>query len=131
MTTFSDWVDALARARGIESDYALARHLGVSHTAPPRWRTSTKPPEAETLRKVATAFNAPMQEVLVAAGYLRPEESGVQAARARLELASNRELTEELLRRLGEVEGSGDVVVAMGSAAPDDPSEPVWPNPKR
>ncbi|WP_156042361.1 hypothetical protein [Rhodococcus sp. UNC363MFTsu5.1] len=82
---------------------------------------------------MATAFKVPMQEALVKAGYMEPEEAGVVAGTPRVESLTNRELLAELARRLGEGEGD-DVVMAMGSAAPFDPAaldrEPPMPRPR-
>lgn len=119
MTTFSDWVDDQIRSHGYANDYAFARAMGIPHTAPLRWRSSSSPPKVQTMRSLAEFFNAPMQDVLVAAGYLKPEESGVVRAPLSLVEVTNEQLPEEVARRMAQPRDIG--VLAMGSNESADP----------
>ncbi len=53
--TFYDRVNELCRERGI-SITALALALGFSKGTPSNWKTMTKPPRAENVKKVAEYF---------------------------------------------------------------------------
>ena len=53
--TFYDRVNELCRDRGI-SITALALALGFSKGTPSNWKTMTKPPRAENVKKVADYF---------------------------------------------------------------------------
>ena len=57
--TFYDRVNDLCRERGI-SITALAMALGFSKGTPSNWKTMTKPPRAENVKKVADYFGVPV-----------------------------------------------------------------------
>lgn len=120
MTSFSDWVDGQMQSHGYASDYAFAQALGVAHTSPGRWRTSPKPPTVETMRRLAEFFKAPMQDVLVAAGYLKPEESGVVRVAQAMQDVTNEDLLREIARRMADPVDFG--VLAMRSSESADPN---------
>lgn len=83
-------------------------------------------PTMETLRRLSDGLNVPIQEALVAAGYVRPEEVGVVEAEGRdIKDIPTRDLLLELARRLGEDELGGEVA-AIRSARPLNPDEPTW-----
>lgn len=57
--TFYDRVNDLCRERGI-SITALAMALGFSKGTPSNWKTMTKPPRAENVKKIADYFGVPV-----------------------------------------------------------------------
>lgn len=96
MTDFGEWVAQQIADRGYKTDAEAARHIGVPQSTIGRWKTGRKQPLAETMRKVSETLGIPMQQVLVAAGYLKPDETGV------VEVVSTGRLTnEQLLNELG------------------------------
>ncbi|MGW2095795.1 helix-turn-helix domain-containing protein [Promicromonospora sukumoe] len=125
MSEFSDWVTRIARDRGLETEAELSRAINTSQSIIGRWRMHGTVPEMKTLRRVAESLNVPIQEALVAAGYVRPEEVGF--IQIKLGDVATRDLLLELARRLGEDEiGGVGEVPAMRSSRPADPGEPTW-----
>lgn len=91
MTDFASWVAQQIANKGYKTDAEAARHIGVPQSTIGRWKTGKKQPLAETMRKISESLNIPMQQVLVAAGYLKPEETGV------VEVVSTKALTNDQL----------------------------------
>lgn len=91
MTDFASWVAQQLADKGYKTDAEAARHIGVPQSTIGRWKTGKKQPLAETMRKISDSLGIPMQQVLVAAGYLKPEETGV------VEVISTGRLTNEQL----------------------------------
>ncbi|WP_275792671.1 helix-turn-helix domain-containing protein [Prescottella equi] len=126
MTEFSDWVARVARKRGLETEADISRAINTSQSIVGRWRMHGTAPTMETLRRLSDGLNVPIQEALVAAGYVRPEEVGVVEAEGRdIKDIPTRDLLLELARRLGEDELGGEVA-AIRSARPLNPDEPTW-----
>ena len=61
--TFYDRVNELCRKRGI-SITALALALGFSKGTPSNWKTMTKPPRAENVKKVAEYFGVTVASLM-------------------------------------------------------------------
>lgn len=126
MTEFSDWVARVARKRGLETEADISRAISTSQSIVGRWRMHGTAPTMETLRRISDGLNVPIQEALVAAGYVKPEEVGVIEAEGRdIKDIPTRDLLLELARRLGEDELGGEVA-AIRSARPLNPDEPTW-----
>lgn len=123
MTNFADWLARTARKRGLDTEADISRAVNTSQSIVGRWRLHGAVPEMKTLRRVAEGLNVPIQEALIAAGYVKPEEVGV--FQTSVEDIPTRDLLLELARRLGEDE-LGVEVPAMRSPRPADPSEPTW-----
>lgn len=60
---FYDRVNELCREHGI-SITALALMLGFSKGTPSNWKTMTKPPRAETVRKIAEYFDVTVSSLM-------------------------------------------------------------------
>lgn len=137
MTRFSEWFDTLARERGYENDASVARAVGVQQSVVKRWRQGSAP-SVDNLRKISHALAVPMQQAMLAADYLTPDEATVVTVPAPLETVPNAQLVAELTRRLaayddqGETPGPPGEVRAIRSARPADPTAPQWqPTPSR
>ncbi|OOL30445.1 hypothetical protein GQ85_19870 [Rhodococcus rhodochrous] len=137
MTRFSEWFDALYRERGYDTDAAVARALGVQQSVIKRWREGSAP-SIDNLRKISTTLAVPMQQAMIAAGYLTPDEASVVTVPADLESVTDAQLLGELARRLIATRGEDtdgdptqgtvgeDTVRAIRSARPADPTAPPW-----
>lgn len=99
MTDFASWVAQQLADKGYKTDAEAARHIGVPQSTIGRWKTGKKQPLAETMRKISESLGIPMQQVLVAAGYLKPEETGVVEV-VSTERLTNEQLVAELSARL-------------------------------
>lgn len=134
MSTFPAWMTRTYKALGIDSDAEFARLIDSPQSNVSRWRNKGVIPDMKKLREIADTLDLPIQEILVAAGWVRPDEVGIVPAKE-VELAdiSNRELVGELWRRLGEDEDAGleEVTDAMRSSKSLDQSLPKWQPPKR
>ncbi|KDE14918.1 helix-turn-helix domain-containing protein [Rhodococcus aetherivorans] len=133
MTRFSEWFDTLYRERGYETDAAAARAIGVQQSLIRRWREGSAP-SVDNLRKISYALAVPMQQVMIAAEYLTPDEAAVVTVPAPLESVPSAQLIGELVRRLAayeavdpvQGENVGGEVRAMRSSHPADPTVPTW-----
>ncbi|MFI7167403.1 hypothetical protein ACIBM3_33660 [Rhodococcus erythropolis] len=73
---FSMWVREQIDARGYASNEEAARALRVYPSVIRQWTSMVRVPSSpEVLRRVAMLFDAPIQEVLIASGYMTEEES--------------------------------------------------------
>jgi transcriptional regulator with XRE-family HTH domain len=77
--SWADWLADRMRAVGFEANSDLARATGVPDSVISRWRTSGTTPSIGQLRRLQTALQVSLVELLVAAGHLTPEEAGVTA----------------------------------------------------
>ncbi|MDH6282786.1 transcriptional regulator with XRE-family HTH domain [Prescottella agglutinans] len=101
VTDFSDWLARKAHDRGIDTEAELSRAVKTSQSIVGRWRIQGSIPEISTLRRISDGLNIPIQEVLVAAQYVYPEEVGViEVNNTTLRDFTYRELLDELERRL-------------------------------
>jgi transcriptional regulator with XRE-family HTH domain len=65
------------RATGFESNSDLARATGVPDSVISRWRTSGTVPSIAQLRRLQSALQVSLLELVVAAGHLSAVEAGV------------------------------------------------------
>lgn len=68
------WIRDQIDARGYESTEEAARALGVYPSLLRHWATIVRSPSPQVLRQVAVLFDAPIQDVLIAAGYMTMTE---------------------------------------------------------
>jgi transcriptional regulator with XRE-family HTH domain len=66
-------------ATGFDSNSDLARRTGVPDSVISRWRTSGTVPSIAQLRRLQSALQVSLLELVVAAGHLTPAEAGVTA----------------------------------------------------
>lgn len=71
---FAGWVREQLDAGPYSDDTDAARKLGVPSSTVVRWLGMRYPTRATT-RQVATLFEVPIHEVLVAGGYMTPDEA--------------------------------------------------------
>lgn len=64
-------------ATGFDSNSELARSTGVPDSVISRWRTSGTVPSIAQLRRLQSALQVSLLELVVAAGHLSKEEAGV------------------------------------------------------
>jgi transcriptional regulator with XRE-family HTH domain len=64
---------------GYRSNSDLARDSGVPDSVLSRWRNAGTKPSLEQLRRLQPFLQAPLLELLVAAGHLTPEEANLTA----------------------------------------------------
>jgi transcriptional regulator with XRE-family HTH domain len=76
-SAWSDWLATRMRETGFESNSDLARSTGVPDSVISRWRNSGTMPSLGQLRRLQSALQASLLELLVAAGHLTKEEAGV------------------------------------------------------
>jgi hypothetical protein len=99
-TGFGAWIRGQIDARGYESTEEAARALGVYPSLLRHWATIVRSPSPQVLRQVAVLFDAPIQEVLIAAGYMTEEENRpLSPTRMSLQQMSNKQILDEIRRR--------------------------------
>jgi transcriptional regulator with XRE-family HTH domain len=74
MKTTQEYLNAAKKALGIESDYALAKWLGVTKQAASNWRTGKNIIDDYTAAKIADALNLDPLEVIAVANMERANE---------------------------------------------------------
>ncbi|MGZ4591410.1 MAG: helix-turn-helix domain-containing protein [Actinomycetes bacterium] len=74
---WADWLIARMHATGFDSNSDLARSTGVPDSVISRWRTSGTVPSIAQLRRLTSALQVSLLELVVAAGHLTAEEAGV------------------------------------------------------
>jgi transcriptional regulator with XRE-family HTH domain len=67
------------RATGFDSNSELARATGVPDSVISRWRTSGTVPSIAQLRRLQSALQVSLLELVVAAGHLTAKEAGVNS----------------------------------------------------
>lgn len=72
---WAGWLRYRMAALGFDSNSDLARASGVPDSAISRWRTSGTIPSVAQLRRLQTPLQAPLLELLVAAGHLDASEA--------------------------------------------------------
>ncbi|MDV8007689.1 helix-turn-helix transcriptional regulator [Rhodococcus sp. IEGM 1318] len=75
MSGFSAWVEHQLELRSFSDIQEAARALKIRPSELSRWLSAKRPPTQDTMRTACQVFGAPITEVLVAAGYLTPEEA--------------------------------------------------------
>ena len=97
---FAAWVRDQIVARGYESPEEAARALGVYPSQMRQWTRISRSPTPQVLRRVAALFDAPVQEVLIAAGFMTEEENlPLSPTRKSLQQLSNKQILDEIRRR--------------------------------
>ncbi len=84
-TPDADWAAWLARRMrqlGFDANSELARATGVPDSAISRWRTSGTIPTIGQLRRLVTTLQAPLLELMVAAGHLTEAEAELREVTA-------------------------------------------------
>ncbi len=106
-TEFGAWVRDQIAAHGHQSIEEAARELGVYPSLLRQWATIVRPPAPKVLRRIAALFDVPIQEVLIAAGYMTEEESRpLSPTRLSLQQMSNKQILDEIRRRtVGDIGG--------------------------
>ena len=66
------WWGYVQDVTGRASQQDIARRMGVAPSSVNRWKTSD--PKPETVRAFAVAYERPVAEAFIAAGYLRAED---------------------------------------------------------
>lgn len=74
---WADWLGARMTATGLEANSDLARRTGVPDSVISRWRTNGTTPSIGQLRRLQSALQVSLVELLVAAGHLSAEEASV------------------------------------------------------
>lgn len=99
MSGFSEWVKHQLELRQ-ETDVAdAARALGIRPSELGRWLSAKRPPTQDTIRTACRVFDVHVQEILVAAGYMTPDESGLDDKPISPSSLSTQDLLDELARR--------------------------------
>ena len=113
-TGFGVWVGGQIDARGYRSIEEAARALGVYPSLLRHWATIVRSPSQKVLREVAMLFEVPIQEVLIAAGYMSEEENQpLSPTRMTLQQMSNKQILDEIRRRTCGDEGGPPIPVRM------------------
>ncbi|MFF1945104.1 helix-turn-helix domain-containing protein [Rhodococcus qingshengii] len=104
---FAVWVRDQIAARGYHSPEEAARALGVYPSQMRQWTRIARSPTPQVMRRVAALFDAPVQEVLIAAGFMTEEENRpLSPTRTSLQQLSNKQILDEIRRRTaGDVGG--------------------------
>lgn len=71
------WLAERMHATGFDANSDLARRTGVPDSVISRWRTSGTVPSIAQLRRLQSALQVSLLELLVAAGHLSAAEAGV------------------------------------------------------
>lgn len=103
MTDKNDWSKYIDATSGGALNVTIAKRLNLDPATIGRWRTGAVDPKPRQVVAYARAFDQSPIQALVAAGYLAPDEVGIEFAdpRARtLDDFSTYELAEEIAERL-------------------------------
>lgn len=117
------WMTWLREITGDVSDREIARRIDVSSSTISRWMHTT--PRAEAVVAVARAFNAPVIDALIAAGYIERHEARTPRVIRNLARFSSVELLRELSDRVGP---GGHTIAPEVIASPDDYGQEPTPD---
>lgn len=95
MSTWAEYVERITRGA---SQTAIAERAGLSQSAVNRWRSAT--PKPETVAALARAYDRPVLEAFVAAGFLTKEDASLTEVRVAARDLTDDEFVEEMRRRL-------------------------------
>lgn len=99
-TGFAAWIRDQITAHGYATIEEAARELGVYPSLLRHWATIVRSPSPKVLRRVAVLFDSPIQEVLIAAGYMTEEENvPLSPTRVSLQQMSSKQILDEIRRR--------------------------------
>jgi transcriptional regulator with XRE-family HTH domain len=94
-----NWPQYVARMSGGETQAAIGHKIGVSSATVSRW--STFAPKPENVAAFARAYDRPVLEAFIAAGFLTAEEAAIRpAGRVDPGVLSNDELLDEVRNRM-------------------------------
>jgi transcriptional regulator with XRE-family HTH domain len=116
---WADWLGERMRVLGFEGNSDLARATGVPDSVISRWRTTGTTPSVGQRRRLQSALQMSLVELLVAAGHLTAEEAGITsftvptrlARGTRDAISQDRELDDDL-RHLLEVQYDAMLAIA-------------------
>jgi transcriptional regulator with XRE-family HTH domain len=74
---WAEWLGHRMQVLGFEGNSELARATGVPDSVISRWRTSATTPSIGQLRRLQSALQMSLVELLVAAGHLSIDEAGI------------------------------------------------------
>lgn len=112
------WSEYLRTVAPDAQQREIAQAAGVDQATVSRWRRTEAPPRPENVAAFARAFDRPVLEAFVAAGFLSASEANERPrGRPRLELITDTELLTELSKRLGVLRNSTQVKHDFGLAA--------------
>jgi len=74
---WATWLRRRMRTAGVATPTELGRASGVDQSVISRWLNEGRTPQVDQLRKIATPLRATMLDLLIAAGYVSPDELGV------------------------------------------------------
>ena len=96
-----DWPEYLRRITGGATQGQIAERIGIGRLSVCNWLHGKTRPKAETVIQVARVYQRSPIEALLAAGYLRPDETG-RAVELRTSLRDipGEDLAGEIRRRL-------------------------------
>lgn len=121
---FAAWVRAQIAARGYQNHEEAAQALGVYPSQMRQWTRIARSPTPQVLRRVAALFDAPVQEVLIAAGFMTEEENRpLSPTRTSLQQLSNKQILDEIRRRTAGDAGGPPIPVRVNGIlhTPDGP----------
>ncbi|WP_064443997.1 helix-turn-helix transcriptional regulator [Rhodococcus sp. YH3-3] len=121
---FAAWVRDQIAARGYQSPEEAARALGVYPSQMLQWTRIARSPTPQVLRRVAALFDASVQEVLIAAGFMAEEENvPLSPTRMSLQQLSNKQILDEIRRRTAGDTGGPPIPVRVNGVlhTPDGP----------
>jgi transcriptional regulator with XRE-family HTH domain len=94
----STWAEYVERITGGASQTAVAEKAGISQSAVNRWRTVT--PKPETVIALARAYDRPLLEAFIAAGWLSKDDTALTEIRSSVYELSDDVLLAEVRRRM-------------------------------
>jgi hypothetical protein len=92
------WWEYVQRIAGTASPSEISRRTGIGQSSVGRWGSSS--PKPESVAAFARAYERPVLEAFVAAGFLTEEEAGTSEIPMDLTYVPGEVLLEELKRRL-------------------------------
>ncbi|MCC5574558.1 hypothetical protein IMZ11_02745 [Microtetraspora sp. AC03309] len=92
------WWEYVQRVAGTASPSEIGRRTGIGQSSVGRWQLSS--PKVESVAAFAKAYERPVLEAFIAAGFLTEEEAGVSEIPTDLSYVPGEVLVAELARRL-------------------------------
>jgi len=101
------WWDYVQQHRGNDSDTLVAGKVGAAASTVGRWKRYE--PEPAKVRAFAEAYDRPVLEAFVAAGFLTARQADEKLIRQDIDSITDEDLTSELLARLKELRNATQV----------------------
>jgi hypothetical protein len=92
------WWTYVQRVAGSASAREISRRTGIGQTSVNRWQTSS--PKPESVATFAEAYDRPVLEAFIGAGFLTDEQAKVTTVKADLSDFSADDLLAEIRRRI-------------------------------